>query len=352
MASDQIKIEHFAANFKNSHNRSLLDVEMSKVSGGPQNFLAFVYQCHLVEDNDGAPRCYGWDNPTNVFQEESIYVQKGLQPYDRLGNATSPYENWDAGSQDWYWAGLYAATKAFAEANNLTIDTRARLRSGRPDKVVAGDPQSGLANKYPVIQGSQDPAPGYYVSTTGQVFDASFDQWEQNRYWNAAASPYCVWATEWQNRATGVDLGDFGLAIRNSTGTSSEFAFRDTGTNYNVGESSRKLCRTLVPTPDGQAVYNEDYVSFMVFPHLHNGGGGIRTQISKLAAADNSDELVLFLASGASLSDYKVLLRRLYKPDYHNVRLPTEFSTLMMALSSWGYPTDGKLHLPETSINL
>ena len=357
MATDQIKIERFPASFKNSHNGRPLGVEMTKVSGGPEDFLAFVYQCHLVEDNDGAPRCYGWNNPTNIFGGLSLYLQNDLHPFDRLGNATSPFQNWDAGTQDWFWAGLFAVTQAFAKLHNLPIDTRERLRAGRPDRIVPHDPQSGLPNKFPVVQDIGDPAPGYYVSKTGQAKDPTLPPWDPNRYWDASVVPYCVYANEWAGRATMVNLGDFGLAIRNATGTHSEFSFRDTGTNQNVGESSRKLCRTLVPTPDESAIYNEDFVSFLVFPGVRTSAG-IRTQIAKLAKADNSDELALFLASGASLDNFKVLLRRLYKPDYKGAdelrkkQLSVELTNLLKALSAWGYSTDGTLHLVERSINL
>jgi len=64
--SDQIKFSRFAT-FKNSHNGAKLDVEVTRATGGRANFDAFLYRCHLVEDNDGAPNCYGLNNPVNIF---------------------------------------------------------------------------------------------------------------------------------------------------------------------------------------------------------------------------------------------------------------------------------------------
>jgi hypothetical protein len=301
----------------------------------------------LVEDNDGAPKCYGWNNPNNPPNTLPNNLQQCLHPYDVLGNATKPYENWDAGTQDWYWAGLYAVTPKFAKDNDLIIDQRPRLRAGRADP-------GGEAGKYPVVKKRSDPFAGYYVSTTGQVADYGYKPWDQKRYWNAAEVPYCVFADEWKTRQTGVDLGDFGLAIRNNSGTHSEFAFRDTGTTIKVGESSRKLCRTLVPTPDGQAVYNEDYVSFLVFPGLKSGAAGVRTEIAKLNDADNAEELALFFALDANLYRHKLWLKKFYAqkefdpwPSYPE----KVFNSIMRALKGRGFSGTGQFLLPPASVN-
>ena len=78
MDPDQIQITVFIppqqgtpphdVQFHNSHNRSWSPISVAKVSGGPQNALAYVYNCYMVEDNDGAL--------------ESLWLgQSGQQPF-------------------------------------------------------------------------------------------------------------------------------------------------------------------------------------------------------------------------------------------------------------------------------
>jgi hypothetical protein len=354
MSADQIKFTRFSNDFWNSHDpdaagNKVSRVEVTKVSGGPQNFLAYVYRCLMVEDNDGAPTCYGLDNPQGQVSPawpKGTNPQMGLTPLERghgqaagLANATLNALLW---SGQVLWVGLYAATPAVAAANGLRIDTRAALKSTIPGN-------DGVVGKFPVVQDS-----GYYVSTTGQPANAAANPWEQSRYHNAAEVPYAVHADLWDTMNSGVGVGDRGFAINNSTGASSEFSFLDTGTPNHVGESSRKLCRTLVPTPDSVIyVPNTDYISFIVFPNSR-AGGGVGAQIEKLAAADNSDELPLFLALDADYDRFKAWLRRFYASnDYHSVGFPSNaFLKMLMALSGKGYPVDGVFHAVEKSINV
>jgi hypothetical protein len=345
MATDQIKFTRLHARFINSHNRAKNRVEVTRVSGGPANFLAFIYRCFLVEDNDGAPTCYGLDNPTNLFAP-GPHVQRGLVPLERhhgqrngLANASFEARLWTG--QPFYWAGLYATTPALAAVNGLVIDRRPELRSTMPD------PHDGIVGKFPVVKST-----GFYVSTTAQRARAG-NPWEQDVYWNAAEVPYAVWATEWRSSGSGVGLGDNGLAINNHTGAHCEFAFRDTGTVHNVGECSRKLCRTLVPTAESVILVDDSHpISFIVFPHSR-AAAGVGAQIEKLEKADNSDELPLFLSLGADLDRFKAWLRRFYQAkDYHRVSVPASFLALMKGLSAVGYPTDGIFHAPEKSVNV
>lgn len=376
MATDQIKFERLPGHFTNSHNGKNHHVDVTKVSmaitgsGGfrPDQFVAFVYRCHLNEDNDGAPNCYGWDNPTNLFPGQA-HVQKNLDPLDHLANATSPatdahhHQNLFH-NHNFKWSSLYARTKDEADGNNppLVIDQRSVLRDRH--------------HRFPVVQPPDGAAPGYYVSTTSVAADDNFDEWEPERYWDASQIPFGVLAPEWADHA-GVNLGDFGLAIRNNTGTQGAFTFLDSGPHNHVGEVSRKLARTLVPTPDHKAVPNEDFVSFLVFPgsgvkqqsQLEKLGDAVAQrdpsarlkaevakQIAKLAKADNADELALFLALGANLHQFKMWIRNFYSDkEYGKDKthiIPPVFLSIMMALSAFGYPTDGKFHGVSKSVNL
>ena len=70
--------------------------------------------------------------------------------------------------------------------------------------------------------------------------------------------------------------------MRGLTGTVSAFTFEDSRTDNHVGEMSRMVCRTLVPTPEGTGIPNSDRVSFLVFPGLTHGAAGVRAHIQKL----------------------------------------------------------------------
>jgi hypothetical protein len=301
-----IKFESAGVMF-NTSNGKPLTIQVTKVSGGSAKFMAYIYQCHLNEDIDGAPMAYGWDNPTNLFAP-GPHIQRNLHPIENGSKKFPGQQNglMNAASTDgklwvnhlFHWAGVMAATPDEARAGNWVIDRRAPLRD--------------VNGRFPVVQGPGAPAPGYYVSTSGQPADASItDQGNQNRYINASEIPYAVYANNWKYKLPKVLLGDFGVAIRNNTGVSCGFFFGDTGTNDHVGESSQKLFRTLSPSG-----YNEDLVSFIVFP---GSGAGFSTAAQRMARLDwrvsielerlnlvpNSQELIKRLAHGGQEQNIK-----------------------------------------------
>lgn len=147
-------------------------------------------------------------------------------------------------------------------------------------------------------------------------------------------------------------LGDFGFAIRDKTGTHSDFTFRDTGTSDRVGESSRKLCRTLVPTPDDNALYNEDFASFLVFPGSRTRASSVEGEIKKLNQADNAMELLLFLGLGADLGRYKAALANIYAGRIDKRSYPIgQIVPFMKAFRAKGAKT-WDWELPARSVNL
>jgi hypothetical protein len=367
MATDQIKFSRFHGVFMNSHDpdaqgHRVTQVQVTRVSGGPANALAYVYQCFMVEDNDGAPNCYGlnsddtevkanpkdpdlrlFDGRTNRdFDGDDL--QRRLTPLERsptqfsgLANAS---QNRSLMPGPPIWSSLFAANRDQARAHGFLLDVRPRLGS--------------TSGKFPVVK-RDGPFAGFYISTTTRPAPGgSPNEWDQSHWLNAAEVPYAVWADRWGDSNSGVGLGDSGLAINTNTGAFSEFKFLDGGTPNHVGECSRKLCRTLVPTPDTTAhVPNTDPISFIVFPNSRSGGG-VSQGITNLAAADNSDELVLFLALGADLDEFGGWLLAFYNAvDYHGVRLPPKYYTFMMALAAKGYPVDQiPFHAVERSINV
>jgi hypothetical protein len=277
-------------------------VQVTKVSGGPASFSAFIYQCPFIEDNDGAPMAYGWDRPGDPLQQNLRPHENGsLRHPSQRGGLTNavdhPHNLWHG--HDFLWVGVYAATPHFARLHGLTVDDREPLRDRR--------------GRFPVVQQPGAPAPGYYVSMTAQPANPGLPDWDQRRYWDASAVPYAVYAThDWLG--TGVDPGDFGLAIRVKTGTYGGFFFADTRSR-GIGECSRCLVRAL--SPSGA---ESDPVSFLVFPGSRSGPalgpahshitGALVSQLGKALPASNAEALTRFLALGANLNRFEHALRQ------------------------------------------
>jgi hypothetical protein len=128
---------------------------------------------------------------------------------------------------------------------------------------------------FPAIQGGDAPAPGYYVSTTTANTDEGLHDWDQRKYVDAVHIPYAAWAGWWHNH--GVEQGDFGVAIRGTTGRASPFVFADSGSGR-VGEISRFLFENLSPEREDEV---SDYF-FLVFP----GSGAAVANLQKFRDAN------------------------------------------------------------------
>src|SRR5713226_2383120 len=221
------------------------NVSVFQVSGGRNNFAAFVYMCRLNLDLDGSPNTYGYDNPAKGS------VQKNLAPLESwhkgwkgvsnarsekvgLGNAcgdpndgSKGWQNFLNGNRNFYWVGIKAVTKqqwagikaASKKTLEMDLDDRPELEAGLETYAKNGRPQVKPVGSgyFPVFQKDT----GYYISGTSVVGDGSLSALNAHHYLNSAFVPYAVWATHWNNVSIGgkrVQLGDFGLAIENSTG--------------------------------------------------------------------------------------------------------------------------------------
>lgn len=307
-----------------------------------------AYTCSLEEDLDGAPQTYGLDNPdpVNAQQNPATALQQGIisrQPktpvdltnprkaYDFLPNAAAPYKNFEfardhpnVAAKDrppFEWAGLYPMTPTNARANQVSIDQRGFLEArgwidndGNVHFIPVG--QEGT---YPVIQPDRGRfgqsrsligAPGFYVSKTSTVTNISLDPWDQLRYLDATDIPYAAWAGWWSHY--NVDLGDFGLALRPSTGASSGFVFGDGGTSK-VGEVSSRLLRILAP---GDGSNEPRDFTFLALPRTGHSivcslsDPGIQAKLKfwlggRLSAIEGSELVMLFLSLGADLDKFQ-----------------------------------------------
>jgi Fungal chitosanase of glycosyl hydrolase group 75 len=166
---------------------------------------AFFFAAGMTIDADGAPNAY---NPENT----------GL---DDLSNAGSP-GHWDGVLQD--------------------------------------------ENGDPLVQGSGDPFPGYYISCTA-LADRTKQPLDPTRFVDASRIPYIVLPRD-VARETGAWLGDFAVVMNARSGKFSYAIFADVGT---LGEGSIALADNLGIWSDARQGGRRGGIFYVVFPGSGNG---------------------------------------------------------------------------------
>lgn len=170
---------------------------------------AFFFEAGMAIDADGAPDTY---HPDDIGR-------------DHLANA-GHHGNW----------------RAIATHN------------GRPDST-------------PIIQGTDGPNPGYYVSVTA-LFDKTKARVDPRRYVNPNEIPYVVLPLDEHGDAR---LGDFCVAVNRKNGRLSHAIFADLGPAGQIGEGSTILAETLGINSDPKYGGTSDGVIYIVFPNSGNG---------------------------------------------------------------------------------
>jgi hypothetical protein len=143
------------------------------------------------------------------------------------------------------------APRAYGPPGSHALD---RLRNARPKGNplghVVGYIVEDQAPHRPVVQGPQDPAPGFYVSQTAFEDERIENQHDPRRYVNAAAINYVVLGA--QARRRGARLGDFVAVYSRRTGRSVFGIVGDDG-NRTGDEGSLHLLQALgYPFHDGK----------------------------------------------------------------------------------------------------
>ncbi|HLK67594.1 MAG TPA: hypothetical protein VKU19_29355 [Bryobacteraceae bacterium] len=385
MASDTIAFSEIHKGFIDPGKNP---VRVYELYGGPCAASAFIYHSVLNLDKDGAPGTYGWNNPDGLNSKGDKTLQINLNPleggqnyysqFGYLGNAcghpgdgTVGYDNFKKHDRNFYWAGVYAVTKAEAHSRGLVIDTRDYVEAGRKER---GSPIVAKGHGYfPVIQSTDDaPAKGYYVSTTSILTTRTKDPGDPTKYVDATIVPYAVLANLWALRRSKagktLGLGDFGLAIDPKTGTTCGFLYGDTGTANKVGECSSKVFDTFCPDitvkPEKRPPVDVTFIAFpgtgfptgaaeeykkdpkkdpkkdrrnVVGPNPQNAiRAMVMPQMIKIAAASNARELAQRIALG--LPENLPKPAPVKKPHqveavvYQNVR----YFNIIRALAQWG----------------
>lgn len=105
------------------------------------------------------------------------------------------------------------------------------------------------AHGVPVIQGSADPKPGYFVSTTA-LHQPGANVRTPHAQLDSNSVPFAVIPGTWQKSGQpGPRLGDVGVAWRRSTGKLAYFVVGDTGPKNKLGEGSVALHQALGNDP-------------------------------------------------------------------------------------------------------
>src|SRR5262249_3417990 len=97
----------------------------------------------------------------------------------------------------------------------------------------------------PVVQGPDDPAPGYYISTTA-LQDTSKRVSDPRRYVNSAEIPYIALPPRFGH---GVALGDVVVVLNESSASIAFAIFADIGPPDSIGEGSIALASLLGVNP-------------------------------------------------------------------------------------------------------
>jgi hypothetical protein len=101
----------------------------------------------------------------------------------------------------------------------------------------------------PVLQGSTDPKPGYYVSTTA-LHQPGADPRTPDAQLDSNTVPFAVIPSTWQRSGDpGPKLGDVGVAYRRSNGKLAYFVVGDIGPRNKLGEGSVALHQALGNDP-------------------------------------------------------------------------------------------------------
>ena len=150
--------------------------------------------------------------------------------------------------------GRLPGSSAFFYESGMTIDADGAPNAYHPDNTGlddlanAGSPGSweGLAKDAdgePIIQGPNDPYPGYYVSAAA-LADRLCPFNDPTRYVDASKIPFVV-LPGGMARQLGARPGDFAIAFNQRNGKSSYAIFGDVGPYDRIGEGSVALAENL-----------------------------------------------------------------------------------------------------------
>lgn len=138
-------------------------------------------------------------------------------------------------------------------------------------------------NGEPVIQGKDDPAPGFYVSCTS-LQDATKKLTDPARYVNSDSIPYIVLPNN-KTLLAEIKMGDIAKVTNLRNGTSAYAICADAGSKDKIGEGSIFLARELGIDASPKKGGIRDSVLYVVFAGSGNGKPRAKAAIDSIGAA-------------------------------------------------------------------
>ena len=162
------------------------------------------------------------------------------------------------------------APKAYHKDNNKALDYLANAGYSGNWWGIATD-----SNNIPYVQDINDPAPGYYVSTTALI-DFNYHKSNPARYVNSSEIPFFVLPS---GKSLGAQLGDYGVVYNKNNGKICYAIYADIGPTDHLGEGSIALAEKLGINSNAKygGTYSDSIV-YLVFPKSGIGQGTIVTK--------------------------------------------------------------------------
>ena len=134
--------------------------------------------------------------------------------------------------------------------------------AGHPGNWFGVETDNGHPNGTPVVQKADDPAPGFFVSSTA-LEDPSFERTDPRRYVDAETIPYIVLPG---GLGAGAGLGDYAVVINRKTGTLSYAIYGDIGPRKKIGEASIAAAKAVgVPSSPRVGGVSAKIISYLIF---------------------------------------------------------------------------------------
>lgn len=134
--------------------------------------------------------------------------------------------------------------------------------AGKPGNWWALVTDTGKPSGEPIVQGSADPAPGYYVSATA-LEDTSKSRTDPRRYVDSQTIPYVVLPAHGNFNAR---RGDLAAAFRMDTGECCGAVYADVGPRAKIGEGSMALADALGVPSNPRSGGTDSGIGYIVFP--------------------------------------------------------------------------------------
>ncbi len=170
---------------------------------------------------------------------------------------------------------LFRTSDMLIFTSGMTIDADGSPHAYHPDDVSGLDDLSNAGSPghwygiatiegKPVVQGPDEPAPSFFVSTTS-LADRTYPRTSTARYVDSEQIPFIALPSDLE----GPELGDIVYVFNTRTHRSSPAIFADQGPVGKIGEGSIALARRLGINPDAREGGTDDAVVFVIF--LHSG---------------------------------------------------------------------------------